>query len=132
MSQQAELLEYGKVSGFEGQHMKNVSDYPEFAGNPDNIQFLSYEEHFFGAHGEDFHNTTNGRYDPKNGVMIEFDGDELPPLPEIELTDKYDPSQYDFTLALGREFGYARHEDIAESRVLHKGEKSIRKPKGKK
>lgn len=124
VSQQAELIEYGHVSGFEGQHMKNVARYPQYAGDPRNIQFLTYEEHFFGAHRGDWKNETSGRFDPATGEIIDGEGDALPELPEIELTDKYDPSQYDLTLGLGRSFGYARHEDIKESREVHKEEKS--------
>lgn len=56
--------------------------------------------------------------------MVETNGDALPELREIELTDKYDPSQYELTADLGRSFGYGRYEDIKASRERHKGEKS--------
>lgn len=124
VSQQAELVEHGHVSGFEGQHMKNVAHHPQHAGNPRNIQFLTYEEHYFGAHRGDWKNETDGRFDPKTGEMVETNGDTLPELQEIELTDKYDPSQYELTADLGRSFGYGRYEDIKASRERHKGEKS--------
>jgi hypothetical protein len=124
VGQQAELIKYGRVKGFEGQHMKNVARYPQYAGDPRNIQFLTYEEHLFGAHRGAWTNDTSGRFDPATGEMIDAEGDALPELPEIELTDKYDPSQYELTLDLGRDFGYARHEDIETSREVHKGEKS--------
>ena len=116
VSQQAELLEYGKVSGFEGQHMKSKAAYPEYAGDSANIQFLTYEEHFYGAHGQNFSNSTNGRFDPSTGSMIPFADGEAPSVPVIDLTDKYDPSQAEFLKNLGREFGYGRHEDIKASR----------------
>ena len=133
VSQQAELLEYGKISGFEGQHMKSVSLFPEFAGDPNNIQFLSYSEHYYGAHDNNWKNATNGRFIPKTGTFEEFDGDELPAIPEIDLTDRYDPSQYEFTLALGREFGYGRREDYAASRevIMSKEEKKVKSAKKK-
>lgn len=51
VGQQAELIKYRRVTGFEGQHMKNASSYPVFPGNTDNIQFVTYEEHLYGAHG---------------------------------------------------------------------------------
>lgn len=124
VAQQAELIESKKVGGFEGHHMKNVKDYPQFAGDPNNIQFVSYTEHYFGAHDESFKNSTNGRLDTQTGEMHPFEGDELPPMPVIELTDKYDPSQYELTRALGRNFGYQRKEDMKDSRKRHKGEKS--------
>lgn len=124
VAQQAELLEFGTVSGFEGQHMKNVSDYPQYAGDPRNIQFLTPQEHHYGAHREKWQNSTNGRFDPATGIMHEFNGDELPDLPVIELTDKYDPSQYEILSGLGHQFGYGRREDSIASRERHQGEKS--------
>ena len=124
VAQQAELIEYGCVSGFEGQHMKNVAKYPQYAGDPNNIQFLTYEEHYYGAHKGDWKNETSGRFNPATGEMIDAEGDALPELPEIELTDKYDPSQYELTLALGRDYGYTRKEDVLDSKERHKGEKS--------
>ena len=30
---------------FNGQHMKSVEKYPEYQGDPDNIQFLTRKEH---------------------------------------------------------------------------------------
>lgn len=30
---------------FEGQHMKSAAEYPEYQGDPDNIQFLTRDEH---------------------------------------------------------------------------------------
>ncbi len=39
-----QLIEEGKVSGYEGHHMKSVMAYPEYAGDPDNIQFLGYKK----------------------------------------------------------------------------------------
>ena len=83
--QQKEILERGSVHGYEGHHMKSVSLYPEQAGNPENIQFLSEDEHLYGAHGGDYHNLTNGYYDPYTQTMKEFDGDELKELPTYDL-----------------------------------------------
>lgn len=56
-----ELLSTGKVKGFFGHHMQSVSGFPDLAGNPDNIQFLSYAEHLL-AHGGNWRNITYGRY----------------------------------------------------------------------
>lgn len=124
VAQQAELIEFGKVSGFEGQHMLDASTHPEYAEDPRNIQFLTYEEHFFGAHQGSWRNSTEGRFDPYTGEMVGAEGEGLPELPELELTDRYDPSQYELTQGLGRSFGYARHEDIAESRERYRGVRS--------
>lgn len=88
-SQQKEIIERGSVKGYDGHHMKSVSKFPEYAGNSKNIQFLSEEEHFEGAHNGSFHNLTNGYYDPETKTMLEFDGDELKEVPVNELSEKY-------------------------------------------
>lgn len=86
-NQQEELMTRGSVRGFEGHHMKSVSLYPEYAGEPRNIQFLTEEEHLYGAHQGNYHNLTNGYYDPYNKVMTEFEGEELPNVPEMDLSN---------------------------------------------
>lgn len=116
VAQQAELLQYGTISGFEGQHMKNVADFPQFAGDPNNIQFLTPQEHFYGGHEGKWKNKSNGRLDLSTGQIIQFAEDELPSIPEIELSDKYDESQFELTERLGRSFGYGRRKDSRQSR----------------
>jgi len=86
-TQQKEILDRGSVRGYEGHHMKSVSLYPEYAGEPRNIQFLTEEEHLYGAHNGDYHNLTNGYYDPELKQMIDFNGDELKEIPELELSN---------------------------------------------
>ena len=86
--QQKDIIEKGKAydsdgRAFEGHHMKSAEAYPEFQGDPNNIQFLTRAEHK-AAHGGDFHNATNGYYDPLMDLTIEFDG-ELVPCNVIEL-----------------------------------------------
>lgn len=85
--QQEELLARGSVRGYEGHHMKSVSLYPEYAGESRNIQFLTEEEHLYGAHQGNYHNLTNGYYDADNKVMVEFEGEELPNIPEMDLSN---------------------------------------------
>ena len=58
-----ELLNTGKVKGYVGHHMKSVKGYPELAGDPLNIQFLTRKEHLL-AHGGNWRNITHGRYIP--------------------------------------------------------------------
>ena len=122
VSQQQELLSEGKITGFEGQHMMDASSYPEFAGDPNNIQWLTYAEHHFGAHQGKWTNSTKGRVDYTTGEFIPFKDGEVPSVPVIELTDKYDPAQSDFVSQLGRDFGYGRKEDYQAARERHKGE----------
>lgn len=129
VAQQQELLTRNppKISGFEGQHMLDTSTYPQYAGDPNNIQFLTYEEHYFGAHNEKWKNSTCGRFDPETGEMIPISPDALKAPPVIELTDKIDPEQAQYLS--GRELGYDRYKDNRDSRKRHAGEKSIPKRK---
>ena len=65
-----ELLKNGKVKGYEGQHMKSANEYPDFAGDASNIQFLKRRtmdknEHL-DAHKGDYRNPTNGYYNAKD------------------------------------------------------------------
>lgn len=71
-AEQREILSIGKATGYDGHHMKSVKDYPQHAGNPDNIQFLKLTEHIDGAHKGNTQNSTNGYYDPKTKQMSEF------------------------------------------------------------
>ena len=57
-----ELLTTGKVKGYQGHHMKSVKGYPELAGDPHNIQFLTRSEHLR-AHGGNFRNITHGFFE---------------------------------------------------------------------
>lgn len=86
-SEQEELISEGVVHGYEGHHMKSVSLFPEYAGDPRNIQFLSETEHLWGAHNGNYHTPTNGYYDPMTGVMHDFKGAELPELNEYPLSE---------------------------------------------
>ena len=65
--QQKNIIDYGVAydknnKAFEGHHKLSVEAYPEYQGDPDNIQFLSREEHRV-AHNGNFQNPTNGYYD---------------------------------------------------------------------
>ena len=88
--EQKELLDRGAIKGYEGHHMKSVSLYPQYAGEPSNIQFLTEEEHLYGAHRGSYHNLTNGYYDPYKEEMVECKGNELPKIPEYELSNNED------------------------------------------
>ncbi|PDY46803.1 hypothetical protein COL30_20625 [Bacillus pseudomycoides] len=69
------------MKGYEGQHMKSATEYPDFAGEPDNIQFLKRRNmdvnERLDAHRGNYHNPTNGYYTPKNDSMTDF-GDVVP------------------------------------------------------
>ncbi len=83
--EQLEIAKRGSVKGYEGHHMKSVSRYPSYAGNPSNIQFLSDKEHL-DAHGGDYHSPTNGYYNPKTKKMENFSGRELKPVQDKRLS----------------------------------------------
>lgn len=100
-SQQKELIQRGAVSGYEGHHMKSVSLYPKYAGDSKNIQFLSEKEHL-DAHQGNYHNATNGYYDPESQKMNEFQSDELEPVVASDLTEYYS-EEYDSSLEQARE-----------------------------
>ena len=63
VSELDELLNTGKVKGYDGHHMKSVKGRPDLAGDPSNIQFLTRKEHYM-AHGGNWRNVTTGRYIP--------------------------------------------------------------------
>ena len=60
-TEKIELLSTGRVRGYQGHHMKSVKGYPQLAGDPMNIQFLTRAEHLM-AHSGNFRNITHGRY----------------------------------------------------------------------
>ena len=81
-TEQREIHMKGSVSGYEGHHMKSVSTHPQYAADPNNIQFLSFDEHRDGAHdGKTRTNPTNGYYNPQTGKMHGFEN-RPPSLPK--------------------------------------------------
>lgn len=93
--QQKEIIERGSVRGYEGHHMKSVNLYPEYASEPRNIQFLTEDEHLYGAHKGNYHNLTNGYYDPESEIMIEFADNEIKDIPEFDLQSQEDDNLND-------------------------------------
>lgn len=71
---------------FEGQHMKSAAEYPEYQGNPDNIQFLTREEHL-AAHKGSWQNPTNWYYGPVAKEFHDFGDRDIVPCKIIELSD---------------------------------------------
>lgn len=90
--QQRDILnpELGKAydedgKAFEGHHMKSAEAYPEYQGNPENIQFLSRIEHTQ-AHGG-WQKPTNGYYDYITGTTYDFGDNEFTPCKVIKLSN---------------------------------------------
>lgn len=100
--------------------MKSRNAFPQYAADPSNFQFLTYEEHIHGAHQSRTRIPTNGRFDPSTGEMIPFLEDEPPSNPDFALTKPIDPTQVDFLDSLGRAFGYGRGADYEASRKAQK------------
>ena len=89
--EQKDILERGKAydkngKAFEGHHMKSVEQYPEYQEKPDNIQFLTRQEHLE-AHNGNFQNSTNGCYDPLTGVTKDFMNELYEPCKIINLSN---------------------------------------------
>lgn len=89
--QQKDILDRGKAyddngRAFEGQHMKSVEKYPEYQGDPNNIQFLTKAEHLE-AHQGNWQNPTNWYYDPISKQFFAFDECELIPCEVIKLSN---------------------------------------------
>ena len=88
--QQISIIEKGKAydedgKAFEGQHMLSVDAYPEYQGNPDNIQFLTRQEHLE-AHDGNWQNPTNWYYNPITKEKTIFENLEEVKCPIIELS----------------------------------------------
>ena len=71
---------------FEGQHMKSAAEYPEYQGDPDNIQLLTREEHLE-AHKGSWQNPTNWCYNPETKEFIDFGNDKPIPCKIINLSE---------------------------------------------
>lgn len=88
--QQQDIIEKGKAydddgKAFHGQHMKSAEKYPEFQGDPDNIQFLTPKEHL-DAHRGNWQNPTNWYYDPVTHVFTDFGEGMYIPCAVIDLS----------------------------------------------
>ena len=76
LEQQKEILEKGRAydengKAFEGQHMKSAEMYPEYQGEPGNIQFLTRAEHLE-AHEGNWQNPTNWYFNPVTKEKFDF------------------------------------------------------------
>lgn len=71
---------------YEGQHMKSAAEYPEYQGDPDNIQFLTRDEHL-AAHRGSWQNPTNWYYNPDTKEFIDFGENKPIPCEAIYLSE---------------------------------------------
>jgi len=91
VAEQKELLRTGRVKGYQGHHMKSVSDHPQYADDPKNIQFLDSRkgnnEHLK-AHKGDYRNESDGRYNVKSGKIRPMNEGKPRAMNSYELKDK--------------------------------------------
>jgi hypothetical protein len=59
-AQKEELLKTGKVKDYVGHHINNVKDYPDLAGNPNNIEFVKEGSEHLAKHGGNYQKSTSG------------------------------------------------------------------------
>lgn len=93
LDQQKDILDLDKGKAydengraFEGQHMKSATEYPEYQGDPNNIQFLTREEHLV-AHKGSWKNSTNWYYNPKTKEFVDFGENGPIPCEVISLSE---------------------------------------------
>ena len=89
--QQQDILEKGKAYdddgiAFQGQHMKSAEKYPEYQGDPENIQFLTRAEHLE-AHEGNWRNPTNWYFNPVTKEKIGFGDGKYIPCQIIKLSE---------------------------------------------
>ena len=60
-SEKKELLETGKVKGYEGHHINSVKAHPELAKDPNNISFVKGRKDHLQQHNGNFRNPTEGK-----------------------------------------------------------------------
>lgn len=65
--------------------MKSATEYPEYQGDPNNIQFLSRDEHLE-AHKGSWQNPTNWYYNPETKEFVDFGENKPIPCAAISLS----------------------------------------------
>ena len=59
-AEKAELVQTGKVSGYQGHHINSVNGHPELARDPNNVKFVKGSAGNLEEHGGNFRNPTAG------------------------------------------------------------------------
>lgn len=91
LQQQRDILDKGKAYdddgiAFQGQHMKSAEKYPQYQGEPENIQFLTRTEHL-DAHNGNWRNPTNWYFNPVTKEKNDFGEGLFIPCEIIQLTE---------------------------------------------
>jgi hypothetical protein len=84
-----ELLKQGiRPSSYQGHHINSVKDFPELAGDPRNIKFLTRSEHFL-EHGFNWRNMTTGPLIDRTFGWAAVIGTAL-----FQTLDRFDPTSW--------------------------------------
>lgn len=122
--QQQDILDNGKAydkngKAFEGHHMKSAERYSEYQGDPENIQFLTRQEHYE-AHSGNFQNSTNGYYDPATKLTRDFGLNKCEPCEVIELSAPVANSKVQEGVESGDESAANNENNVNEGLVAPK------------
>ena len=124
--EQKELLSKGSVHGYEGHHMKSVDGHNSRAGDSNNIQFLTREEHL-DAHNGNFRNNTNGYYDQKTKTMHDF-GRNKPTLEPQSLSNPLSERQRKNAMNPD----YQKKKEAMQNKAKNYERRTVNKTDGKK
>ena len=69
-AERAQLIQNGRVSGYEGHHINSVNNNPNMAANPDNVEFVTRQEHLE-AHGGNWRNPTTGQFMSRSVAVLQ-------------------------------------------------------------
>ena len=123
LRQQKDMLDNGRVKGYQGHHMKSVACYPEYADDPNNIQFLcgmpNNNEHLR-AHGGDYRNETNGMYDVYTGKIIPLPAGRPLPMP-VHLLGEKAITKRGYTRYAEKSASHAPRRKKAQTQVTFEG-----------
>ena len=112
--QQQDIIIKGKAydingKAYEGQHMKSAEKYPEYQGDPNNIQFLDRNEHF-DAHLGDWKTPTNWYYDPVTKQFTDFGEEQYIPCTAIDLSNP-------ITISFSNDEILAQNKDLSNNKA---------------
>lgn len=113
--QQQDILEKGKAYdedgfAFQGQHMKSAERYPEYQGDPENIQFLTRAEHLE-AHDGNWKNPTNWYFNPVTKEKIDFGDGPFISCEIIQLTETIVPVSDRYSSLMEQKTEEKEHHD---------------------
>lgn len=137
--QQRDIIEKGKAyddngRAFDGQHMKSVAEYPEYQGDPGNIQFLTKDEHL-AAHKGSWQNSTNWYYNLETGEYVDFGENKYSPCPVIKLSNPISVSNSGECESNGQNVapqdnGWGANKTYGGNGFLDKFDRFMNSPKG--